>query len=161
MPPILITVIFRFKYNITKSNKSVHKNGLISSEKVYKEKIRISAAAETPLAIFLSISHSLSVYPIKFPKIFQLGTLTERQSHVWHTPRAANVPCGRGGDGRREKHLKHLMGCLENVINCQSVGVSAMNTCICERLLYGCVYACACALKHFSLSSAISRENFT
>lgn len=71
--------------------------------------------------------------------------------------KGAGAGTGEGStNGRREKHLKHLMGCLENVINCQCVGVSTMNTCIRERL---CV--CAFALKHFSLSSAISRENFT
>lgn len=64
--------------------------GLNLLKKYYTKKIRINAAAE---ALAISLSLCLS---IKFPKIFQLGTLTKRHSHVWHTPRRANVPGGWG-----------------------------------------------------------------
>lgn len=118
--------------------------GLNLLKKYYTKKIRINAAAE---ALAISLPLSPTVYPLNSRKYFSWvrwlsGTVSCDTRHAGQMYQGAGAGAGTGKgstNGRREKHLKHLMGCLENVINCQCVGVSTMNTCIRERL---CVCVC-------------------
>lgn len=134
--------------------------GLNLLKKYYTKKIRINAAAE---ALAISLPLSPTVYPLNSRKYFSWvrwlsGTVTCDTRH------AGQMYQGAGAGTREGKYERTARKAFEafdglpwkrnKLSMCWSVDYEYVYT-------WAPVCVCAFALKHFSLSSAISRENFT